>query len=371
VDLEEHRVVDLLLGSDEQIFKQWLQAHPGVEVISRDRGASYRIGATNGAPQAQQVLDRWHLLKNWGEVMQKTLGQQTEFLRQAAQERKQETASPASVQTTDKHRKAPRRTPPPPSPRYAWQSDMHRQVHALAAEGKTQAEIINLLHLHPQTVRKYLRMPTFAAHYRGPTSVVEPYRSYLEARWQEGEVMISQLWQELQAQGFQGTYHHVWSFVHRWPLPAGMTPASSSAPPPSTRRGSAGTRSPRQVMWLLLHQAEELSEADAFYRQTLFRLAPPLVALSAIGQDFVRLIRERKSQQLVSWLERAKQCPFLEVQHFGQGLEKELPAFQAALTETWSTGQAEGQITRLKLLKRQMYGRANLDLLRLRLLHAA
>ena len=83
VDLEEHRVVDLLLGSDEQVFKEWLRAHPGVDVISRDRGASYRIGATKGAPKAQQVLDRWHLLKNLGEVIQKTLAHQIEVLRQA------------------------------------------------------------------------------------------------------------------------------------------------------------------------------------------------------------------------------------------------------------------------------------------------
>jgi transposase len=85
----------------------------------------------------------------------------------------------------------------------------------------------------------------------------------------------------------------------------------------------------------------------------------------------VRLIRERKSETLLPWLERAKGCPYEELQRFAQGLERELPAVQAALTEPWSTGQVEGQITRLKLLKRQMYGRANLDLLRLRVLHVA
>jgi transposase len=107
------------------------------------------------------------------------------------------------------------------------------------------------------------------------------------------------------------------------------------------------------------------------YRRTLFRLSPPLAALSALGQDFVRLIQQRKSGELTCWLERAKRCPYESVQSFALGLEKELSAFQAALTEPWSTGQVEGQITRLKLLKRQMYGRANLDLLRLRMLHGA
>src|SRR5258708_383157 len=71
VDLEQRHPVDLLLGSDEEVLKTWLQEHPGVEVISRDRGVNYLNGATKGAPQAQQVLDRWHLCKNVGEVLQK------------------------------------------------------------------------------------------------------------------------------------------------------------------------------------------------------------------------------------------------------------------------------------------------------------
>jgi transposase len=103
----------------------------------------------------------------------------------------------------------------------------------------------------------------------------------------------------------------------------------------------------------------------------LFGLSPPLSSLSALGQDFVRLIRERQSEALLPWLARAKGSPYEELQRFAQGLEREFPAVQAALTEPWSTGQVEGQITRLKLLKRQMYGRANIDLLRLRVLHAA
>ncbi len=251
VDLEEHRVVDLLMGSDEQVFKEWLRAHPGVDVISRDRGASYRIGATKGAPKAQQVLDRWHLLKNLGEVIQKTLAQQIEVFRQAGQQVKKTTQQTSfipteSTQPDGRLRKPPRRRPPPPSPRRAWQTTMHQHVHELAAEGNTQADIVRSLHLHPHTVGKYLRMPTFVAYYCHPhPSPVEPYRAYLEERWQQGEVMITTLWQELQRQGFTGSYKSVWTFVHNWPLPAGMTPTSSSSTAAvSTRRGAPATRTP-------------------------------------------------------------------------------------------------------------------------------
>jgi transposase len=373
VDLEQHRPVDVLLGSDEEVLTQWLLGHAGVEVICRDRGASYRKAATQGAPCAQQVLDRWHVLKNLGEVIQKTLAQQVDVLRQAGEQVKQNTVQTSFVPPESAQPDSRRRKPPAPSPRRAWQMAMHQHVQELAAAGNTQAEIISSLHLHPHTVRKYLRMPAFVAYYCHPhPSPVEPYRAYLETRWQQGEVMITTLWHELQGQGFTGSYKSVWTFVRNWPLPAGMTPTSSSSSvAASTRRGAPATRTPWQVKWLLLHKPEELTAKDAAYRQALFGLSPCLSSLSALGQDFVRLIHERQSKALLPWLERAKRCPYEELRRFAQGLEREFPAVLAALTEPWSTGQVEGQITRLKLLKRQMYGRANLDLLRLRMLHAA
>ena len=379
VDLEQHRPVDILLGSDEKVLTQWLNGHAGVEVIARDRGASYRKAATKSTPPVQQVLDRWHVLKNLGEVIQKTLAQHIDVLRQAGEQVKKNSRQPSltpteSVQSAGPRRKPPRRKPPPPSPRRAWQMAMHQQVHELAQAGKPQAEIVRSLHLHPNTVHKYLHMPTFVAHYCHPhPSAVEPYRAYLEERWQRGEVMITTLWQDIQERGFMGSYKSVWSFVRNWPLPAGMTPTSSSSSmtTASTSRGVPVTRTPWQVKWLLLRQPEELNAQDAAYRQALFRLDPHLSSLAALGQNFVGLIRERKSEALLPWLERAKGCSYEDLRRFAQGLERELSAIQATLSEPWSTGQVEGQITRLKLLKRQMYGRANLDLLRLRVLHAA
>jgi transposase len=103
------------------------------------------------------------------------------------------------------------------------------------------------------------------------------------------------------------------------------------------------------------------------YCQALLRLRPPLRTLSTLGQEFVQLIGDRKSEALLPWLEQAQACPYEEVRRFALGLLKEFAAVQAALSEPWSQGQVEGQITKLKLLKRQRYGRAHIDLLRLRL----
>jgi transposase len=249
-------------------------------------------------------------------VIQKTLAQQIDVLRQAGDQVKktyQQTslAPPASAQPDGMLRKPPRRKPPAPSPRRAWQMTMHQQVHELATEGKTQADIIRILRLHPHTVRKYLRMPTFVAYYCHPRPTPrEPYRAYLEKRWQQGEVMITTLWHELQAQGFTGGYKSVWTFVRNWPLPAGMAPTSSSSSvAPSTRRGAPVTPTPWRVKWLLLREREELNAKDAAYRRALFGLSPRLSSLSALGQDFVRLIRERKSHALLRLFGESQSVP--------------------------------------------------------------
>jgi transposase len=210
VDLEHHRPVDVLLGSDEQVLAEWLTSHPGVEIICRDRGASYPRGVSKGAPHARQVLDRWHLLKNVGEVLQRTVAQQVDVLRQADQAVKpasprQDVNLPPQTASADKPRKPPRRKLATPSPQRAWQLSMFEQVHALAAQGYSPYDIVKRLHLQKQTVRKYLQMEHCVDHRHCPGgSSVEPYRAYLEARWAQGPVMIKTLWQELQAQGFTG-----------------------------------------------------------------------------------------------------------------------------------------------------------------------
>ena len=136
--------------------------------------------------------------------------------------------------------------------------------------------------------------------------------------------MITTLWHALQEQGFTGSYKSVWAFVRHWPLPAGMTPASSSSSmAPSTRRNAPATRTPWQVKWLLLREREDLHATDAAYRQALFDLSPHLASLAALGQDFVRLIRERQSEALLPWLERAKGSSYEELRRFAASVCRE------------------------------------------------
>lgn len=249
---------------------------------------------------------------------------------------------------------------------------IYQQVHELAALGSSHREIASRLQIHEQTVRKYLRMSEFVDRRRSPVpSPVEPYHAYLQKRWEQGEVMIKRLWQEIQQQGFTGSYKSLWNFLRTWPLPAGMVSSASSVSFAPTPRSMPTTRTPRQTMWLLLRDPKELSDTDAVYRQALVRLVPALENYSALGREFLQMIKKRESDAFLPWLTRANACPVEEMRRFALGLQEESAATLAALTEPWSTGQVEGQITRIKLLKRQMYGQANIDLRRLRVLHAA
>lgn len=374
VDLERHRPVEVLLGSDEQVLSDWLLAHPGVEVIVRDRGSSYLKGATKGAPQAQQVLDRWHLLKNLGQVLQKILAQQVSLLRQAAREavlasaENQEVVLAPPPPSPARSRKPPRRKPMTLSKQRKWQVEMYQQVHTLAAQQWPKQAIARHLHLHPHTVSKYLQMEHFVDHRHNPRgSSVEPYRAYLQERWSQGCTMVKTLWEELRAQGFQGSYKSVWLFLsHQFPPEASASAAGKALPtrPPSPR-------TPWQAKWLLLQSPEDLSEDESRYCQALYHLRPALGEAASLVRQFISMIRKHQADQLDTWLEQASASPLQPLRRFALGLRAEYAAARAALTEPWSTGQVEGQITRLKYLKRQMYGQAQIDLLRLRVLHPA
>jgi Transposase and inactivated derivatives len=382
VDLEHHRPVEVLLGSDEDVLADWLVAHPGVEVISRDRGGCYLNGATKGAPQARQVLDRWHLLKNLGEVLQKLVAQQTDVLLQAAHEavaaqapsnrsegmpKESESATPPLPIPCTRSRKSPRRVPAPPRKQRVWQLHMYEQVRRLSVQDWSQQAIADFLHVHPNTVRKYQRMEQFTDQRHNPHgSSVEPYRAYLQERWSQRCTLVKTLWQELRAQGFTGSYKSVCLFTRKF-----SEPAENATSRATRRRAVQRPRTPWQVKWLLLCAPEELSAADASYRQAVCQLSPSLAKATSLARSFVQMVRERKSEQLDTWLEQARASPLQELRRFALGLDKGYTAVRAALNEPWSTGQVEGQITRLKYLKRQMYGRAKIDPLRLRVLHRA
>jgi transposase len=370
VDLERHAPVDLLPDCSEESVAAWLEAHPGVKIISRDRGEIYALGGRRGAPSAIHVADRWHLLKNLGDAVQKLMSRHLPSLRDAAAQLPRDEPAPRAEQahflplpTKGRRRRS---TSAPVSAQRQRQLEMYEQVRALVSQGYSVAAIAHQLKLTRITVRKYRDMESFRDQRTTiRVSEVEPYRAYLEQRWAEGCTEAKQLWLELQAQGYQGRYKSVWQFTRYWQLPE--TPVAATPPPPPT----AAVRTPRQAMWLLMRPIAKLSEEEQAYRDQMVAHCPEIERTDSLVKEFQSIVRERKVEQFDDWLSQAKASEVRELRRFALGLQQDEAAVRAALEYEWSNGQVEGQVTKLKLVKRQMYGRAKFDLLRARVLHRA
>jgi transposase len=371
-DLERHCVVDLLPDRSAESWAEWLRQHPGVEIISRDRSSLYAEGARAGAPEAVQVADRWHLMKNLTEALERILEAHHAELRQAHQQLR--TAPPSLVSTAPVVPPPSTSTPdaPPTSPVLPKRQEEARQhrrsrrlaryeaVVALRQEGHSQREITRRLSMDQRTVRRWLQaggLPEPSRRQR--SSRLDRFRPYLEQRWQEGVHNVARLWRELQKQGFRGGYTTLTDWVRRH-----RQNSFTRAAPAATAQRSASP-SPRQVAWWALREAGDRTPEQQAFMAELDRQAPALASVAALSRAFLDLIRNRQEEQLTPWMEKAAVGP---LRFFVERLRQDEDAVRAALRLPWSNGPVEGQVHRLKLLKRQMYGRARFDLLRRRVL---
>ncbi len=385
VDLEQHRPVDLLDDRTAEGLAAWLRAHPGVEIIARDRSGAYAEGARLGAPQAVQVADRFHLLLNLGEALERVLGRKRALLRDAARVVDQSIvpppdqagavasgSAPAFIATT-----RPPQSEPEPCGCRAQRQECYAAVVTLHRQGFSASHIAREVGIGRKTVSRWLQAGSFPERAPAPrrSSILDPYEPYLRARWAAGCHNARQLWRELQAQGFPGAASLVRRFVARWrPEPGrrgrparGASPAGAIPAPPTPAR----MRSPRQARWLLLRPVEELRPDEQVYRRHLLDTDAELRCASGLAEAFGQLVRERQREQLDPWLTHAERSGVPEFREFARVMRRDHAAVAAALSAEWSNGQTEGQITRLKSVKRQMYGRAGFGLLKQRVLATA
>jgi transposase len=358
VDLEKHQVVDLLPDREAETVAAWLEAHPGVEIITRDRAGTYIEGATKGALDAIQIADRWHLLKNLGEAVQKMLEKHPADLRKAAKHVHEHTAA---VPVVDIARETDQIVDEKPPTRREL---LFEKVMQLANQGHSKRAIARQLHLDWRTVTRYIAAGELPKHLAPQNiSTVTPYLVYLERRWNEGCQNGKQLWQEIQAQGYTGSYSSVGRAIRRHFRSADGRRVRQTSGNPSPRPLSA-----RQATRLLTRPPEDLTSEQIDYREVLCECCPEAAAMYPFAQRFVKLFEEHQVEALDPWLDDALASSIVQLRNFAAGLKRDYAAVKAALTYEWSNGQAEGQINRLKTIKRQMYGRAKFDLLRQRVL---
>ena len=384
VDLEHHQPIDLLPDRTAETFATWLRNHPGVDVIARDRSTEYARGATDGAPTALQVADRWHVLKNHREALERML-HRLHADRAHLPEPRTEGVAPIPPPLTLVR---PLRLPSI-SEQAARQAARDRraaryqQVQALYQQGVPLLQIATRLGMGRATVRKFTTATVFPerAVQRRQSSIIDPYVPYVQQRWAEGCTNASQLWREIQTQGYPGGRKQVarWVQHHRSaPAPTGPKKYRASAKPvqpaaaDQPSRGTAAITgpalaAPRQLVWLLLRNPSQFDdEATAMFAR--IQQHPDVLRAHTLAQEFQAMVRQRCPEALDGWLAACLASAIPELHNFAAGLQREYASIRAALSEPWSTGQVEGQITRVKLVKRQMYGRAKFDLLKQRVL---
>ncbi len=411
VDLQSHKPIDLLPDRTAETAEAWLRMHPEVDIVSRDRGGNYAAAAKKGAPQAQQIADRFHLLKNLRERLKDLMDRRHSCLPEVEETRADAVpakaqginTSPADGVTEPRAEPAVEkryRTIPatayqrPPTVSYtelqkqarrAKRYARYEDVRTLSGQGVSIREIARRLKLSRETIRRFLRaeeFPEIVSARRGQRgSILNPYKPYIFQRWQQGCRNSVQLYDEIKARGYSGSTSLLRNFLaslRKKHVKAGSAEvltfkASTNTieipadlpPPPSVKRRMSSMR----AAFLFVSQREKLEEKQHKYIEQIRQGHPDLEMAYQLGQGFVMMLAEHRDTDLDAWLAQAEQSGLPEFKKMAKGMRLDYAAVKAAFTSEWSNGQVEAQVNCLKLQKRIVFGRANFDLLRLRVLH--
>jgi len=377
VDLERRQPVALLPERTADTVAQWLQEHPGVEVIARDRSSAYAEGARQGAPAAIQVADRFHVLQNLREALDQvflTHGKALDAVNDLARQQPVPLSDEAMAVPVPPH-DIPRPAQQRAAQRQARRQALHTQVWTLHQQGWTGAAIAQHVGLSLRTVQRDLRSATFAGRKRrsdAGDSLLTPYKPYLLERWNAGCYTAMRLFRDLQQCGYPGSYGPVAAYARRLRHAQGLSPGQRCPRRslPRVAEPVCQPLTPRRTTWLVLRREAKRTEAEAQQLAQLRAQSAEVAEAIDLAQDFTTLVRQRQPTQLDPWLTRATTSTLEALRRFATGLYEDYEAIKAGVTLPWSTSPVEGHINRLKMLKRQMFGRARLDLLSRRFVRA-
>ena len=353
VDAATGRAVDILPGREAGPLASWLTAHPGARVICRDRAGAYAEGARDGAPGAVQVADRWHLWHNLAEHTAKAVARHRACLKQiAAAEQAQPLPEPAVTAAA---------VPAAESRLAARMRDQHAAVQALAARGLGLRAIARELGVDRKTARRFAHAATSdeaVARAVSQPTVLDRYQPHLHRRWNEGCHDAAALHAEITALGYRGSLRTVYRYLQ--PLRTGTNPAALT--PSALKIG--------EVTSWLLRRAEDLNPRQQQLLAGVRGHCSQLDRLAEHVTSFAKMMTRRTGErELADWLDRVDADDQPELHTFAAGIRLDLAAVTAGLSLPYSSGSTEGNVNRLKAIKRQMYGRACLDLLRKRVIH--
>lgn len=365
VDLATHAIIDLLPDRETATVQHWLEAHEEIELVSRDRGGNYADGATQGAPQAQQCADRWHLCANLGEAVERFLIRTHTQLPEPTSHLPEQSTPAETSQPLTSYSATPAQQGRTQA-RLMRKWKLYQRVKELHAEGMSLRRIGEELGLARNTVRKYFREPPEPPK---PTpralrkSLLDPYDEYILQRLSQGCRNAAQIYREIQEKGFAGSLSITKAYVRF------LQSSTKDGKAPQTRTQRAEAISPRELRWLLTRKREKLDQEEQERLDRLLTASAEVQTVYTLAQRFLELVRERKGQHLRAWMEKAEKSGISELKSFVAGIERDYDAVKTGLTRPESQGPVEGAVNKIKTHKRLMYGRASFQLLRYKMLH--
>jgi transposase len=361
VNAETGRPVDLLRDREAETLAKWLRGHPGTEVICRDRAGAYVDGARKGAPDAIQVADRWHLYHNLAGHVEKAVARHRDCLKEPEPEPEQE--PPAGDETAAGLEQAAAdamRQRAEDSALAVRTRQRYEQVQALKAQGKGIKPIMRETGLAKETVRRFYRAGAvdelLAKIKDGRPSLLDDHKRYLYQRWNEGCTNVRQLHAELRKRGYKGGYGTIRDYV----LPfrrAGAAPPAVPGPPKA-----------RDLASWILTDPDNLGDDEKEKLAKARERCPHLDSLAGHVTEFAKILTGLHGDRLDAWIAAVEADDQPDLHSFARGLRHDHDAVLNGLTLPWSSGVVEGNVNRIKMIKRQMYGRATFDLLRKRVL---
>ena len=379
VDLERSEVADLLPTRSAKVLSEWLAQHPEVAVVSRDRQGIYAQGARRGAPEALQVADRFHLMLNLRQAVERELALQRRNLRITPPSTPALAAAPRTESVKAQGRRIQVRSMVRKQEAAVTREqrqqklDLFQTIQQLKAAGLRVSEIAEQLGINRRRIDKWVRLDIVPERSRMQPrpGMAASFDDYLRQRWAAGCRHGRTLLAEIRELGYIGSFSRLAEFLSPWRQP----PEEAIVGFPEhkqlleeAKHSAARQISPQVAAALLGKIRSELTPQQAAIVDTLKQQCPGFAQMRELVLGFRTILRTGKLPTLRLWMQRALKTGIHALGRFVRTLKQDLSAVEAAVTEPWSNGPVEGHINRLKMLKRQMYGRAGVELLRARLL---
>jgi len=364
VNLDTGKAIDLLPDREEETLRKWLEKRPEIEVMSRDRYSNYQHAITRGAPQAVQVTDRWHLLKNLSEAVQKVLVRQYNKVNAVIAEKRFQDEPKKPVGGQD----IPAKSNSPESTEDGIRLQRFKQLKELQGKGYSMRAMARHLGMSRQTIKRYQHMETLPRRSQSRINPLERFFPYIKKRIEEEpDIFLTTLWDGLKSRGYRGAYTTLSEALKYYGIRVGKKAGLTRKLP---IRAGASFKPSTAAIWFVSDQAKLHKDCRKIVSE-LCSSFDDIKEIFKLAQSFRNMMAARSGNtELKEWIDRSTRSGIKEIASFAKGVRADYPAVENALTLPWSNGPVEGNVNRLKTIKRQMYGRAGFDLLRRRVVYS-